>query len=140
MRPQPGVDYFYVVQEISNESFTGIERPPGLALKYQYDHCELFLHEIEHQVVAYALVTMDNGGPYLWSIATKKEFRGRGIASSLIKEVVAWYKERHAAFIELTVNVNNPAQKLYFDHDFRVTRITPRYYGDVSGLRMRRKL
>jgi len=140
MRPAPDTDYFYVIKSISDESFKDIERPTELALRYQYDHCEVFIHEVNHHVVAYALVTMDNGEPYIWSIATKEGFRGCGIATGLIVEILTFYFDRHAEGIGLTVNVNNPAQKLYFDQGFRATRVIPRYYGDVSGLRMRRKL
>ncbi len=132
--------HFNLIKQISDESFEITERPGELALRYQYDNCELWTRENNNLIVAYAIVIMDFGEPYLWSIATKKEFRSRGIAAGLIGEIVDWYSGRHAAGIGLTVNINNPAQKLYFDEGFRITRIMPRYYGDVSGLRMRRNL
>src|SRR5258708_7552374 len=132
--------HFYVIKQISDESFEGIERPPALAMRYQFDNCELFVHEVENEVVAYAIVVDDGGSPYLWSIATKKDFRGRGIAKGLLWEIIEWYQIKHEDSITLTVNVNNPAQKLYFDHGFRAVKVTPRYYGENAGLRMRRHL
>lgn len=140
MRPNPNTNYFYVIKAISDSAFDGIERPPEMALRYQYDHCDLFIHEIEHEVVAYAIVVTDGGEPYIWSLATKKEFRDRGIASGLLWEIVECYLDKHAKCIALTVNVNNPAQKLYFDYGFRAVKVTPRYYGENAGLRMRRSL
>jgi len=141
MRETRRDDYhFHLIHQISDESFRDIERPGEMALRYQYDHCELWTREVSDRIVAYAIVTMDCGEPYIWSIATKTEFRSRGIASGLIKEILTWYYERHAEGIGLTVNVNNPAQKIYFDEGFRVTRVMPRDYGEISGLRMRRRL
>lgn len=132
--------HFFVIQQISDEAFQGIERPPALALRYQFDNCECFVHEIESRIVAYAIVVTDGGEPYIWSIATKKEFRGRGIASGLLREICDFYHARYAKCVALTVNADNPAQKLYFDQGFRVVKYTPRYYGEFAGLRMRRYL
>lgn len=134
--------HFNVIRGISNTSFVGLEIPPEANLRYQYDHCEIFIKEVDQKIVAYAMVVLDApvGGPYIWSIATDKEFRHRGYAGGLLTEIIDWANGRHYAYVELTCNVNNPAQKLYFDFGFRVTLVQKRYYGEFSGLRMRRKL
>lgn len=127
------------VQDISDESFEGVERADQDTFRFQYDNSEVFLHSKYGEIDAYAIVNGRESEPYLWSIATRKEFRGLGIASRLLKEIIEWYRGK-ATQIELTTNVNNPAQKLYFDHGFRVIRVLPKYYGGASGLRMRRML
>lgn len=133
--------HFNVIKGISDSSFLGIEIPPEANLRYQYDHCEVFIEEVDHKIVSYALVVNAAvGGPYIWSLATAREFRSRGFAGRMLGEIINWAFDRHYPHIELTVNVNNPAQKLYFDHGFRAMRVDPRYYGETSGLRMRRKI
>lgn len=134
--------HFHVIKGISDKSFSGVEIPPEANLRYQYDHTEIFVREVNQRIVAYAMVVLDagTGGPYIWSIATEEKHRGCGYAGGLLTEIIEWANAGHYAYIELTVNVNNPAQKLYFDHGFRVTQVLKRYYGEFTGLRMRRKL
>lgn len=134
--------HFHLIKQISDESFDGLERPSELTLRYQYDNCELFVwSSTGYDLAAFAMVVSEfSGGPYIWSIATKKDLRGRGFATGLLKEIITFYTEKHEELIDLTVSTDNPAQKLYFDHGFRVVRVIPRYYGATSGLRMRRSL
>lgn len=141
---------FRTIQHISDVSFDGIERPPVMTLKYEFDTSEVFVFKqlpensgsmtVRSTIVAFALVNVRADEPYLWSLAVLPEFRNRKIASRLLKEVIAYYTEKHAKTLSLSVNVDNPAQKLYFDHGFRTLRVLPRYYGEASGLRMRRYL
>ncbi|SRR6266496_1409810 len=129
------------IKFISDRSFTGAEHPPEEALRYQFDHGVSFIKENDRgDIIAYAIVVKDAGEPYIWSIATLPLYRNKGIASDLIDEVITYYKELHEETLALTVNVNNDAQKLYFDFGFRVVKFIPRRYGTVAGLRMRRTL
>ena len=134
--------HFNVIHGISNESFDGVEIPPKGILRHQYDNAfAIFVHEVNQQIVSYVLVMKD--GPaagYIWSVATTREFRSRGIASGLISDAIQWCRISGMQRLELTVNVDNPAQKLYFDLGFRVVTIFKKYYGEASGLRMRRYL
>jgi ribosomal protein S18 acetylase RimI-like enzyme len=127
---------FERIRSITNDSFFGVERPPEGNLRYVYNESiGLYLNDARY-VEAYALVTLEVGLPYIWSIATDPKFRLCGHAKALLKEIIADHADET---IELTVNVDNPAQKLYFDHGFRVVAVMRRYYGEMTGLRMRRK-
>jgi ribosomal protein S18 acetylase RimI-like enzyme len=133
--------HFNVIHGISNESFDGIEIPPKGILRHQYDNAfAIFVHEVNSKIVSYVLVTKDGGEGYVWSVATAKEYRSRGIASGLIQDAIQWCRIAGMRRLELTVNVDNPAQKMYFDLGFRVVTIFKKYYGEASGLRMRRYL
>jgi ribosomal protein S18 acetylase RimI-like enzyme len=140
-----GDKHFDDIKRISDESFTGMECPNAETLRYHYNCGELFVRMMTHptlesEIISYVIVTMSGGEPYVWSLATKKEFRGMGIASALLNDVAEWHRLKGDRFLELMVHPDNPAQKLYFDRGFRVIRVVPRYYGAVNGLRMRRVL
>lgn len=128
------------IREIAYECFVGVERGPEAALLYNYRNGELFVERVQGLPMSFAIVTRDKGQPFIWMIATFGEARRQGFASHLLKEIVAWATEQHADWIELTVKIDNPAQKLYFDHGFRVIKVLPRHYGEENGLRMRRTL
>jgi ribosomal protein S18 acetylase RimI-like enzyme len=132
--------HFHVIKQINDLSFSGIERPTGLTLKFQYDTAlSIWTKEVDQKIVAYALLVADSG-PYVWSVATHPTFRSRGFAGALLDEAAEWHRLDGAQKMDLTVNVNNPAQKLYFDHGFRAVQVYRRYYGEAAGLRMRRSL
>jgi len=135
---------FRRIEEIISYSFKGVERPPAMALRYEFDNGEVFVlydgTRTGSPIAAFAIVNRDGGQPYLWALATTPAYRKTGYGSRLLTEVINWCWEQHAERLELSVSVNNPAQKLYFDHGFRVIRVLPRFYGEVNGLRMRRSL
>ncbi len=134
---------FQEVKRISDASFFGVERPPELALRYHYDHCELFTTGYGVLTMAYAMITIDGGQPFIWSLATDPALRKNGLATKLLQEIIHHYSKNPGAYpnrIDLTVNVDNSAQKLYFDFGWRALKVIPRYYGEMSGLRMRRVL
>ncbi len=132
---------FNAIRKISDESFSGIENPPVEALRYNYESGDVFLWTFGERIDGFAIATMDGGKPYLWSIAVANEARRCGIGGRLIKEVATFFKIQGWGTIDLTVNGDNPAQKLYFDHGFRVVKVIPHFYGEqLHGLRMRRPL
>ncbi len=128
---------FDEIKKINDNSFFGVEKPPLEALRYNFETGDVFL---SYGTSGFAIVTRKGGTPYLWSLAVDPSNRGRGLGSGLLEEIAATYRAQGETKIELTVNVNNSAQKLYFDHGFRVIRVVPKYYGEASGLRMRRML
>lgn len=146
MKREKTENIFQEVKRISDVSFSGAERPPELALRYNYDHCDLFTTGYGGRIMAFAMVTIDRGQPFIWMIATDPSLRKHGYATMLLKEIIHYYSlgslpdRDYPSRIDLTVNVNNPAQKLYFDFGWRAVKVIPRYYGDMSGLRMRRPL
>lgn len=75
--------------------------------------------------------------PYLWSVFVTPRLQGCGYGTALLKFVCEKYPN-----LELHVRTDNPAQKLYFDHGFRVVEIYPKWYlidgVYVPGLKMRR--
>lgn len=136
-------ELFRRIEEITKASFFGVETPNRLALKWAFENGDVFIYSRDTDFPAvhgYAIVAQDGGHPFLWSLAIDPEWQGRGEGTFLMREVLQHYFWKHAERMDLTVNANNPAQKFYFDHGFRVIRLLPKYYGEIAGLRMRRKI
>ena len=133
---------FEEIKRINDESFLGTELPYPSMLRYEFDNGDVFVdEECERAFRGYAIVNRDGASqPFLWSLATDPTWRGRGVATRLLKEIIGYYSRAGADRIDLTVKVDNPAQKLYFDQGWRATRVFPRYYGTEAGIRMRRTL
>jgi ribosomal-protein-alanine N-acetyltransferase len=114
---------------IHRQAFSGIEQMTAATFFKEYNRSALFVHRNNiGQIVAFAMVTISRGQPWLMEIAVHADWRGQGIGSSLLREVDQWAKSMNYDYIELTVKVNNPAQKLYFDHGYRVEKVLERYY------------
>lgn len=91
--------------------------------------------------IAAALISeMNQGAPYIWSVATDPAYRGKGLATSLIHKFESHYATAGYERVWLHTRVENPAQKLYFDLGYRVTSFEPNLYGPhLHGLTMRKK-
>ena len=79
---------------------------------------------------------IDCGDPWIWILAVRPDFQGQGIGTSLLKEIEKYYTKE----INLYVNVDNPAQKLYFDNGYRVKKVLKDIYDGGDALHMRKKL
>lgn len=127
-------DMFGRLLRISDDSFTGVERPPAGIFKAHFDADDVFV-DSTLTPAAFAIVTQ-RGGPYIWSIAVQESLRGQGVGGALLQELAKFYDGRD---IQLTCNVNNwTAQIAYLKNGYRVVRVMPRYYGIEDGVLMRR--
>jgi ribosomal protein S18 acetylase RimI-like enzyme len=133
------------IWEITEASFTGVELPPKGVLETEFGYAVNSVFTDSRRaswIQSYALLSEKFGEAYIWSIATAPTSRGCGFASHLLDEIEDYARTTlHQTGIGLSTNVNNPAQKLYFDHGYRVERFMPGYYGKLeNGLFMRRPL
>jgi ribosomal protein S18 acetylase RimI-like enzyme len=78
--------------------------------------------------------------PYLWSIAVHPNFQGAGIGGCLLRNIITQYTQTGSKEITLHVAADNPAQRLYFDHGFRVKNVEENYFDPIDGLVMVKKL
>lgn len=122
--------------QINRLCFEGRELPAEAPFRYEFDRGTIYTVAIAEVIIGYALVSRWASGPFLWNIAVVPQYRKLGLGTQLLREI--FFVEKNEP-IELTVNVNNPAQKLYFDEGFRAVRVIPKYYGSEAGIRMRRK-
>ncbi|MCD6493175.1 MAG: ribosomal protein S18-alanine N-acetyltransferase [Archaeoglobaceae archaeon] len=121
---------FRDVLEIDAEAFNS--RNPAYDVYIYLAYSSNFLvADIGGKAVGY-IVTMDMGvDSKIMSFAVKKEFRGKGIGSMLLKEVIKRCKNKGKHRILLEVRVSNVvAQKLYKKNGFKTIEILPKYYND----------
>jgi ribosomal protein S18 acetylase RimI-like enzyme len=140
---------FIEIRRLTNESFQGVEVPPVQVLRREFEVDDIFVRmntEGEPALRAYLILSEKYGEPYIWSLATDKPYRGQGLAASLLTEVDEFVKtlptakRRGITGVGLTTHVNNPAQKLYFDHGYRVKQVLDNYYLGGDGLYMRKEV
>jgi len=136
---------FKEINELSKESFTGIEIPPIGLLREQFDAGDVFVivsdnDETPGKVLSFAIVTTRWDEPYIWITATDRVHRGQGLATHILGEIDEFVRKTGRYGVGLVTHVNNPAQKLYFDRGFRVVRVLPNYYVGFDGLMMRKEL
>lgn len=129
---------WYITQECygpvetpSREKFARlVEEPAGTVFTNSYA-----------DVQGYALVTTQlNAPPLLRSIAVMPAARGLGLGMNLLNELANYYRSQGWQRILLHVRLNNPAQKIYFDAGYRVTKVLSRYYDIEDGLEMEKVL
>lgn len=145
------VAYFERIQQISNLSYSGVQRPSASILLNAFDQGDVYIaYEASgilggfiNEIAGFAIVVdyMDNLEPLIWSIAVHPESRGHGLATGMLMDIEKDFIALGAKFIRLTVNVENPAQKLYFDAGYRVRNIARNHYlSEGHGLVMTKVL
>ncbi len=100
----------------------------------KHAHSLFLVQEFKNQLIGYGLVLINKGTSLarLYSICTKKEFQGKGLASELIShlEMLA-SEEEDCAYLRLEVKENNkPAISLYRKLGYRKFTVKKDYYED----------
>lgn len=145
------VAYFNRILEINNLSYSGIQSPKASILLNAYNQGDVYITYNDSRILAgfvddivgFAIVIdyMDNFEPLLWSIAVHPSYRGQGFATSMLMEVEKDSRALGARTIRLTVHLDNPAQKLYFDAGYRVVNVARNHYlNEGDGLVMKKIL
>lgn len=134
---------FAMIYDIHNPSFQFFERASKGMLREQFDKGTVFVSYLSggRRLAGYAIVTEKNAQPYVWEIAVASLYRGQGYGAALLGEIEVWARENEKREITLNCLTENPAQKLYFDAGYRVTKVLLGYYGaGRNGIVMRRNL
>lgn len=96
-----------------------------------------FVAKVSDSVAGYCIALKRKGSRKLriYSIAVDENYRGRGIAQTLLDRAVAICKEENYSAVSLEVNEKNQAAKnLYLKYGFAITGNKPNYYksGDTA--------
>ncbi len=121
---------FKDIVEIDAEAFSN-RNPVYDAYVYITFGSDLIVADIGGRVVGY-IALLDYGRDVkIISFAVKREFRGRGIGSKLLKTAIDRCKQRGRDRILLEVRVSNEvAQRLYKKNGFEIIDVIPNYYND----------
>lgn len=138
----PTSTQFDEVWDVHKSSFSGVELAPLPVFTRAFYNSEIFVrHNWGAKINAFLMLEPRNTGSYVWAIAVGEQYRNRGLGGSLLEEAELWARENKKTHIELTVNANNRAQKLYFEAGYRVKGFLRHFYlGDGDGLLMRKGL
>jgi ribosomal protein S18 acetylase RimI-like enzyme len=146
-------DFERVIQ-INDACYSGVYRPPRKTVADMISVSEVFIARVnekdfshsfpedlpdENYIIGFAIVR-NAFQPYIWNIAVDPAYQNRGVAGNLLREIIRRYTLEKSSRITLHVNVENPAQKLYFDYGFRVISVEEDYFAPNDGLMMERKL
>lgn len=124
---------------LNNLCYCVDERPDRAEFEQMVTTSEVWVDRGESPKIISCIIVNERVArfPYLWSVFVHPDYRKRAYASYLIGKM----KEKYSS-MELHVRTDNSAQKLYFDHGFRVVEILPKWYRIdgkfVPGLKMRR--
>lgn len=129
---------FSRIMEINDLCYSGVYRAPRSVVEGMTRVSDIFVAR-EDDPIGFAIV-QNVDCPYLWNIAVLPTYRGQGVAGSLLREMIVKYTLTKEKKITLHVNVNNPAQKLYFNNGFRVIDVARKYFDPDDGLLMERRL
>ncbi|MCS7121224.1 MAG: ribosomal protein S18-alanine N-acetyltransferase [Archaeoglobaceae archaeon] len=117
--------------EIDKEAFSS-RNPAYDVYIYLTFGSDFLVADIGGKIVGYiATMDVDKNTGKIISFAVKKEFRGKGIGSTLLKRAIERLRTKGKKKILLEVRVSNlQAQRLYKKFGFRIEKVLPSYYSD----------
>lgn len=126
---------FEAVQEIENECF---KEPYSTAeLKYEFEENpvnKIIVAEHNGRVVGFIDYLITFNSATIMQIAVTKEFRNKGIATQLLKEMENSFPSEIEDLVEtvtLEVRVSNkPATELYLKNGYQIVVVKSHYYKD----------
>lgn len=130
IRKMTAADVF-VVADLEKRAFTMPWSVEAFKSALMSQPQRFVIAEENGEVVGYAgmMFVVDEG--QLLNIAVEPDYRRRGIARSLINELIAYGTEHGATLYTLEVREHNtPARKLYASMGFREVGVRKDYYGE----------
>jgi ribosomal protein S18 acetylase RimI-like enzyme len=111
--------------------FSGVELPTPDVFRKACFNGTVFVYRLPSKKLAsLAVVTTQDGYPYLCSIAVRPDLRNQGFGVNMLQEIRHWVAQRGYTKISLTTRFDNPAQRLYFKEGYRVKKVLPGFYLD----------
>lgn len=115
--------------KIENECFSTPWSENSIAESIENENTILYIAELDGETAGYMGVQIFSGEGYVTNVATLKEFRRRGVAKALIKEVM----KNEMEFLTLEVRKSNiPAISLYKSLGFVEVGKRPRFYREPT--------
>lgn len=117
------------IYKIENECFSTPWSENSIAESIENENTILYIAELDGKTAGYMGVQIFSGEGYVTNVATLKEFRRRGVAKALIKEVM----KNKMEFLTLEVRQSNiPAISLYRSLGFVEVGKRPRFYREPT--------
>jgi ribosomal-protein-alanine N-acetyltransferase len=102
---------------------------------------DVWIADLDGTIVGFLMGEIEDNMGHIATIDVDAEYRGRGIATTLTQHAEAAYRGCGYRKMMLEVQVDNPAQTLYFRLGYRVVGVKKSYYADGSNaITMEKKL
>jgi ribosomal protein S18 acetylase RimI-like enzyme len=86
------------------------------------------IRDIGAITVGFLISTFKDNVPYVYNISVHKDWQGIGFGSVLLDYFDKYYEQFPVLWLD--VDVNNPAQTLYFRKGYRVANVVQDFYGE----------
>ena len=137
------VDDLTKICEIEDASFSRDPYPAFLIERLLNDENSLFYVATSEkdEIVGYLVSKIENHDAHLISVAVLPAQRRLGVATGLLKELIAVLRQKRIQGVRLEVRPDNKAAiQLYIQLNFGEESIIPQYYSDGSPALLMRKV
>ena len=133
--------HYWQLWGLTQQSYSPVQLPQESLFRRTVSRGDVFAIIDGDALVGYALVDAQECPILLRSIAVNPRYRSMGHGRALLDEVANYYRSHGWSRLLLHVMEHNPAQKLYFDAGWRVTKVLKGYYKpEGNGLEMEKVL
>lgn len=124
------LEYIMDIEEVSFPSPWDFET---FVVTLQDERCRNILARTDDRIVGYCFALEMNTMIHLLNLAVHPDYRNRGIAGALVKDVLSFAEERRKAYVFLEVRRSNKAARcLYEGEGFRYVSTWHGYYTDTG--------
>jgi len=122
---------------IENESFNIHDRFSKEVIKYHIKKSHTYVYEYNKSIIAYLIYIPYKKSIRIYSIAVKKNYRNKKIATKLINHIINIAKKQRKKYLSLEVSVlNKIAINFYKKLGFKPIKQLKKYYHDSDGIKM----
>ncbi len=124
------LEYIMDIEEVSFPSPWDFET---FVVTLQDERCRNILARTDDRIVGYCFALEMNTMIHLLNLAVHPDYRNRGIAGALVKDVLSFAEKRRKAYVFLEVRRSNKAARcLYEGKGFRYVSTWRGYYTDTG--------
>lgn len=134
-------DMFYVIK-LASETLTEYYSPSLFSYFYEIFPDGFLVAEYNGRIIGFIIgVLTSTDSARILMIGVSPKYRGKGIASKLMEELLKEFRERDIIYVELEVPTDNKtAISLYHKHGFKIIEHIQHFYQDGRDAYVMRKL
>ena len=124
---------FEAISPILSSEFDDFWSTNTLKEELQNENSTYIVAKINQEIVGYAGIWKSVDDVHITDIVVKKNYRQKGIGSTLLQELISLTKKMNYKELTLEVNAkNDPAKKLYLKYGFKELGIRKNYYHNTE--------
>ena len=124
---------FEAISPILSSEFDDFWSTNTLKEELQNENSTYIVAKINQEIVGFAGIWKSVDDVHITDIVVKKNYRQKGIGSTLLQELISLTKKMNYKELTLEVNAkNDPAKKLYLKYGFKELGIRKNYYHNTE--------